>query len=158
MFVENYRRENDKSIMTGGGARPIPYPKISDEDWRVWKTFLPIRSHHFNRAAAFNLAMGFLYPSRGMPYEVATEIRRASEYFDKIEVWRKREIEKDPIAVGLQGEDRYLIARWGMDKLIPFEQIKRKMPLVLAWKYGPSALGALAGLAGVGFVVWSFLL
>ena len=38
MFVENYRRENTESIMGGSPStlNPIPYPKISDEDWRVW--------------------------------------------------------------------------------------------------------------------------
>lgn len=157
MFVENYRREDDKSIMAGGEARPIPYPKISNEDWRVWKTFLPVRSDQFDRVTALNLRVHFLYPSRGMSYEVATEIQRATVYFDKIEVWRKREIDKDPIAVGLQGGERYLIARWGMETLIPFETIKRQMPLVLAWKYAPSALGALASLGAVGLVVWGLL-
>lgn len=158
MFVENYRREDYKSLMAGGEARPIPYPKISDADWRVWKTFLPVRSQNFDRLAALNLKADFLYRFHGMTYEVATEIQRASEYFDKVEVWRKREVEKDPIAVGLVGGDRYLIARWGMDKLIPFETIKRRMPLVLAWKYGTSALGALASLAALGFMAWSLLL
>ncbi|HEU4343618.1 MAG TPA: hypothetical protein VFU31_18870, partial [Candidatus Binatia bacterium] len=67
-------------------------------------------------------------------------------------------VEKDPIAVGYQGPDRYLIARWGMEKLIPFETIKKSVPLVLAWKYGTEALGIIAGLAGLGFMVWNLLL
>jgi hypothetical protein len=41
MFVENYRRENAESIMAGGESSPPPYPRISDEGWRVWSTFLP---------------------------------------------------------------------------------------------------------------------
>ena len=72
----------------------------------------------------------------------------------------KREIEKDPIAVGHQGNDRYLIARWGMEELVPFEVIKKSMPLVLAWKCGIKALGVLVGLAGLGFMVfmvWNLL-
>jgi hypothetical protein len=44
-----------------------------------------------------------------------------------------------------------------MEKLVPFETIKESMPLVLAWKYGIDALGALAGLAGLGFLVWNLL-
>jgi BON domain len=34
MFVENYRRENAESMMAGGESSPLPYPKISDGDWR----------------------------------------------------------------------------------------------------------------------------
>ena len=44
-----------------------------------------------------------------------------------------------------------------MEKLIPFEAIKKRMPLVLAWKYGTGALGTIAGLAGLGLLMWSFL-
>jgi hypothetical protein len=40
MFVENYRLDT----MVGGQAQiVIPYPKISVEDWRKWKAFLPVR-------------------------------------------------------------------------------------------------------------------
>ena len=56
---------------------------------------------------------------------------RGANYFEEIEVWGKREIRKDPIAVGLTGNgERYLICRWGMDKLIPFERIKSR-----SWLY-----------------------
>jgi hypothetical protein len=50
-----------------------------------------------------------------------------------------------------------LIARWGLDKLIPFEQIKKSMALVLAFKYGTSALGALACLGAMWFMAWGLL-
>ena len=44
MFVENYRLDT----MIGGQAQTaIPYPKISDEDWRKWKAFLPVKSVPF---------------------------------------------------------------------------------------------------------------
>ena len=158
MFVENYRRDNAESIMAGGEAKPIPYPKISDEDWRVWTLFLPVRAQQFDKKASLSLKADSLYLLHGIPYQVATEIQRGSQYFDKVEVWRKRAVEKDPIAVGYQGGDRYLIARWGMEKLIPFETLKKSIPLVLAWKYGTEALGIIAGLAGLGFMVWNLLL
>lgn len=44
MFLETYRQENSGSIMACGDARPIPYPKISQEDWRAWTLFLPVQS------------------------------------------------------------------------------------------------------------------
>jgi hypothetical protein len=157
MFVENYRRKDGESIMAGGDATPIPYPKLSAEDWRVWKTFLPVRSQNVDKVAASNLSARSLYFSERIPYEVTEEIRKASQHFDSVEVWRKRVVDKDPIAVGVLGEDRYLIARWGMEKLIPFATIKKSMPLILGWKYATHPAGILTGLTGLGLLVWNIL-
>ena len=156
MFVENYRREDAASIMAGGESRAIPYPKISQDDWRVWRVFLPVRSHKIDKIAALNLSPASLL-SEGIPYQVGREIQKATEYFDKIEIWRARHVEKDPIAVALIGQERYLIARWGMEKLLPFETLKRAMPLVLAWKYATSPLGVFAEFAGLGLLAWNLL-
>jgi hypothetical protein len=67
----------------------------------------------------------------GIPPHVYHEMLRGAGLFQEIEIWRKRQIRKDPIAVGIteQGE-RHLICRWGMDKLIPFEKIKSR-----SWLY-----------------------
>jgi hypothetical protein len=155
MFVENYRLEEPP---LGGGTahinETIPYPRISDEDWKVWTTFLPVRteiSENFLRDAN-----SLLY-AETLPSKVRHELRSANRFFDGVEVWGKRRIEKDPIAVGYQGNDRYLIARWGMEKLVPFEAIKKSMPLILAWKYSIGALGLLAGLAGLSILAWNLL-
>jgi hypothetical protein len=155
MFVENYRQENAESIMAGGDARPIPYPKISAADWRVWSIFLPVRAMEMDRdAVCRETALHHFY---GVPYSLTGEIQKAAQYFDKVEVWRKTEIDKDPIAVGVFGGERYLIARWGMEKLIPFEKIKKAMPLILAWKYATSPLGVTLALAGLSLGAWVLL-
>jgi hypothetical protein len=99
-----------------------------------------------------------LYFYEGIPYGVTEEIRRASQYFDAVEVWRKRELDKDPIAVGLVGGERYLIARWGMEKLIPFATIKNSMPLILVWKYATHPISLVSSLAGVGYLMWNMLM
>jgi hypothetical protein len=156
MFVENYRRENAESIMAGGQAVAIPYPRISAEDWRVWTTFLPVRSHNLDKVAASRFTATSL--GDGIPLQVAVEMQKASRHFDKVEVWRKNQIEKDPIAVGVLGQERFLIARWGMEKLLPFEAIKRSMPLILAWKCLTSPVGVLVELASLGLLTWSMLL
>ena len=153
MFVENYRRENAESIMAGSEARAMPYPRISDEDWRVWATFLPVRSHNLDRLAALKVSTTAL--DEGVPLPVGFEIQKASQHFDKVEIWRKNQVEKDPIAVGVLGRERFLIARWGMEKLIPFETIKKSMPLILAWKYATSPLGVLSGLTGLSLLAWN---
>jgi len=162
MFIENYRREDAESIMGGSQARQIPYPKISPDDWRVWTVFLPVRSLNLDKIkldkiAALGLSGGELL-SEGIPAGVASEIRKATEHFDQVEIWRKRQIDKDPIAVGLVGGERYLIARWGMEKLLPFEILKRAMPLVLAWKFATSPLAVFAEFAGLGLLAWNYLL
>jgi len=156
MFVENYRRDNAESIMAGGEAIPMPYPRISDEDWRVWATFLPVRSHNLDRLAASKFSTTAL--DDRVPMQVGFEIQRASQHFDKVEIWRKNQVEKDPIAVGVLGQERFLIARWGMEKLIPFEAIKKSMPLILAWKYATSPLGVLVELAGFSLLAWNLIL
>jgi hypothetical protein len=156
MFVENYRRDNAESIMAGSEAIPIPYPRISDEDWRVWATFLPVRSHNLDRLAASKFSTTAL--DDRVPMQVGFEIQRASQHFDKVEIWRKNQVEKDPIAVGVLGQERFLIARWGMEKLIPFEMIKKSVPLILAWKYATSPLGVLLELAGFSLLAWNLIL
>ena len=154
MFVENYRLENHGSIMAGGDAKLIPYPKISAEDWRVWKMFLPVRSANFDRVATRYLKEESLHLSYGIPYALTGEVQKATQLFDKIEVWRKRDVSKDPIAVGVLDGERYLIARWGIDKLIPFSTIKKAAPLIQAWNYATGPLGAMAGIMAAGLLAW----
>jgi hypothetical protein len=155
MFVENYRLE---APPLGGGRgltnEAIPYPTISDEDWKVWTAFLPVRTEIDEKFLSGTSPR--LY-AQTLPPRVRDEIQRANRFFDRVEVWGKREIEKDPIAVGYRGNDRYLIARWGMEMLVPFEVIKKSMPLILAHNYRIYSLGLLAGLAGLGFLVWNLL-
>jgi hypothetical protein len=155
MFIENYRLEG---TAIGGGTASvtgeIPYPRISDEDWKVWTTFLPVRtqiSEHFLSDPNSRLYI------QTLPSDVRGELRKASGYFDKVEVWGNRKIDKDPIAVGYQGDDRYLIARWGMAKLVPFDAMKQRRPFTLAWKYGSRAVGFLGSLAAASILVWNLL-
>jgi hypothetical protein len=128
MFVENYRLDT----MIGGRAQNvIPYPKISDDDWQKWKAFLPVKSALLYKKVLLHNSKNFLHTAYGIPPDVCDEMVRGASHFEEIEVWGKREIRKDPIAVGLTGNgERYLICRWGMDKLIPFERIKQR-----SWLY-----------------------
>jgi hypothetical protein len=155
MFVENYRLEEPPlGGESGHTDEAIPYPTISDEDWKVWTAFLPVRTEIDEKFLSG--ASPRLY-AQTLPSKVRDELRTANRFFDRIEVWGKREIEKDPIAVGYQGNDRYLISRWGMEKLVPFEMIKKGLPLMLAHKYGIHALGLLAGLVGLSILVWNLI-
>ena len=124
MFVENYRL----NTMIGGQAQTIiPYPKILEEDWRKWKAFLPVKSVLFNKKTLLRGTKVSLRTAYSIPFEVYHEMVRGAGYFEEIEVWGKREIHKDPIAVGIaKNGDRHLIARWGLDKLISFESIRHE--------------------------------
>jgi len=155
MFIENYRHENDRSIMSGGEAEPIPYPKISPEDWRVWSSFLPVRSSSVERENGLKLDRRLWYALHAIPYPVAGEVEKAARYFDSIEVWRKHQVYKDPIAVGVFDGQRYLIARWGMEKLIPFEAIKKSVTLRTAWQYAMKPACASAGLIVLIYAAWT---
>jgi len=124
MFVENYRLDT----MIGGQAQTaIPYPKISDEDWQKWKAFLPVKSVPFCKKVLLDRRKSVLQAVYGIPFDVYHEMVRGAGHFQEIEVWGKREVYKDPIAVGITGNgERHLICRWGMDKLVPFEKIKSR--------------------------------
>jgi hypothetical protein len=128
MFVENYRLD----AMIGGQAQTgIPYPKISEEDWQQWKAFLPVKSVLFCKKELLHKSKAYFENTYGIPSDVCHEMIRGARHFEEIEIWGKREIRKDPIAVGLTvNGERHLICRWGMDKLIPFEKIKSR-----SWLY-----------------------
>jgi hypothetical protein len=136
MFIENYRLEN----MVGGQALwVVPYPEISAEDWKAWQAFLPVRTDYkLGDASKPRLIrrLGML----GVPTEAAQQIVEARRHFQEIEIWGKRNLYKDPIAVGLLDERRYLICRWGMDRLVPFETIKRRSGMYHAWNLLVSAV------------------
>jgi hypothetical protein len=96
MFVENYRLDT----MIGGQAQSmIPYPKISDEDWLKWKAFLPVKSEGFCKTELLGKPKAFLHTAYGIPSDVCQEMTQGARHFDEIEVWGKRRISKDPIAV-----------------------------------------------------------
>jgi hypothetical protein len=155
MFVENYRLEEPPlGGESGHTNEAIPYPMISDADWKVWIAFLPVRTEIDEK---FLMGARPRLYAQTLPAKVRDELQRANRFFDRVEVWGKREIERDPIAVGYRGNNRYLIARWGMEELVPFEVIKKSMPLILACKYGIHGLRLLAGLAGLSFLVWNLL-
>jgi hypothetical protein len=78
---------------------------------------------------------------------------RGARHFEEIEVWGKRKIRKDPIAVGLTGNgERYLICRWGMDKLIPFDKIKSR-----SWLYHIQSFALPFSSPKIAFFAYSFV-
>jgi hypothetical protein len=162
MFVENYRLD----AMIGGQAQTaIPYPKISDEDWQKWKAFLPVKSVPFCKKVLLDKRKSVLQAVYGIPFDVYHEMVRGAGHFEEIEVWGKREVYKDPIAVGItENGERHLICRWGKDKLIPFESIKSRSWLYHLQNFGLILLASkefwlsTVGAAGIGILYLGLLL
>jgi hypothetical protein len=147
MFIENYRLEN----MVGGQALSVvPYPEISAEDWKAWRSFLPVRTKY----KVSDLSKGGLVINLGVPTGAAQQIVEAHRHFDEIEIWGKRNLYKDPIAVGLLDGRRYLICRWGMDSLLPFETIKRRSGMYRAWNMLVSAVNNEVFVAATGMLTF----
>src|SRR5262245_7223695 len=138
MFVENYRLDT----MIGGQAQTvIPYPKISEQDWHIWKAFLPVKSAPFGKKVLLHETKNSLRGVYGMPFEVYHEMTWGADYIEDMEVWGKQEMYKDPIADGIaRNGDRHLICRWGMDKLIPFDSIKNRSLLYHIHNFGVNLL------------------
>jgi hypothetical protein len=90
---------------------------------------LPVRTEY----KLSDLTKAGLVIRLGVPTGVAQQIVEARRHFDEVEIWGKRNLYKDPIAVGLLDGRRYLICRWGMDSLLPFETIKRWSGMYRAW-------------------------
>ena len=98
----------------GPGAAQIPYPKISDEDWQTWKAFLPVKAVPFCKKMLLGREKAFLHIGYDIPLEICRKIAQGASYFEEIEIWRKRQIRKDPIAVGITANgERYLICLLG---------------------------------------------
>lgn len=64
------------------------------------------------------------FSSEPIPYEALGMYGLAVHegYFDKVQIWDNAK-EPDPIMVGKIGDDFYLMARWGLDK-VTFEQLR----------------------------------
>jgi len=73
----------------------------------------------------------FFETAYGIPAGVCQAMVREPAISKRSRFGGKREIRKDPIAVGLcKNGNRYLLCRWGIDKLIPFEEIRKR-----SWLY-----------------------
>jgi hypothetical protein len=103
------------------------------------ESFSAVKAVPFCKKELLHRKKTFLHNAYDIPSEICRKMLQGASYFEEIEMWRKRQIRKDPIAVGITANgERYLICRWGMDKLIPFETIKSQ-----SWLYHIENFGLL---------------
>ena len=93
---------------------PIPFPLMNQSYQNVFKTLCPVAVEisKFNKMT--------------IPLRVLALIAlcREKEYFGNLQVWDDEQ-DLDPIIVGCDGSDKYLIARWG-DELEEFGVLRAK--------------------------------
>lgn len=77
-----------------------------------------------------------------LPVLSAIALSRAEGYFTKIEIWADNE-SPDPVAVGIRDDHKYLIARWGAEKL-SWEKLEKKAIARVAKKAKDKATEGLA--------------
>lgn len=97
----------------------IPYPLLSKEELLIWNWYLPTEysyaEYQWND-----------YTFDSIPTEALEEIEKAKPFFQDM-IIRTPEIRKtsDPIVIGKNMDDFYIITRWG-ESLIDFEKIREK--------------------------------
>ncbi|MBI4992246.1 MAG: hypothetical protein HZB99_03440 [Candidatus Harrisonbacteria bacterium] len=126
----------EKAIKVGGPLitdkiKPdLFWRKISDNDLRIWRIFLPT-SYRSDLGPGRTLAS---YAFDQIPEEVISEfeLAKALRLFNVYEVRTPEGRNIDPILIGLYGNTSYLIARWG-ESLQSFEEIKRQVRQSRGW-------------------------
>lgn len=89
----------------------IPYPKMSASEVAVYSARFPVHDD----VAAYNMGI--------MPIRVLQVVEHARRIFEKVQVWHDKVRDPDPVLVGKNGNDTFLLARWG-DALKQFAEIK----------------------------------
>lgn len=113
-LVEELNLEGQRQLCNSDPASPIPFTNMNKEMIRVYETLCPVKRllKDYNKTAI---------PIRVLEIAGFCILK---EYFGKIEVWYDDE-EPDPIIVGCDGEDKYILARWAAE-LEEYAVLKKK--------------------------------
>lgn len=103
-LVEDLGLEGQRQLCSVSPESPIPFPAMNKEMVRVYETLCPVKRvvKDYNKTAI---------PIRVLEIAGFCVMK---EYFGKIEVWYDDK-EPDPILVGCDGEDKYILARWAAE-------------------------------------------
>lgn len=103
-LVDKLGLEGQRQLCSVSPASPIPFPHMNKEMIRVYEVLCPAKLliKDYNKTAI---------PIRVL--EIAG-FCMMKEYFGKIEVWYDDKA-PDPIVVGCDGEDKYILARWAAE-------------------------------------------
>lgn len=120
-------------IATIERGKLITTPPMTDNELVIWNAWLPTIYSDVTEVEQHQLA-NYDFDSIPSPVLRLWEKHKESGLFERFEVWTPRIIQPDPILVGVNGNARHLLARWGESdaNLVSFEDIKRE--LVRRWK------------------------
>ena len=103
-LVEKLGLEGQRQLCSAAPTSPIPFPHMNKEMIRVYEVLCPSKMliKDYNKTTI---------PTRVL--EIAG-LCFMKEYFGKIEIWYDDKA-PDPIVVGCDGEDKYILARWAAE-------------------------------------------
>ncbi len=113
-LVDQLGLEGQRQLCSASPTSPIPFPVMNKEMVRVYETLCPAKRivKDYNKTTI---------PIRVLEIAGFCVMK---EYFGKIEVWYDDK-EPDPILVGCDDEDKYILARWAAE-IEEYDVLKKK--------------------------------
>lgn len=103
---------------------------LSQEELNIWKNWLPtvystIPGHIHDLTRHWRGWENYVYDD--VPFEVRSLIHtlRQNKVFEVLEIWTPEKVAADPALFGWIGDRCYLIARWGKEKLLTIDQLRK---------------------------------
>lgn len=121
-------------IATIERGRLITTPPMSDTELVIWRAWLPTAYTDNGDQNGRHKLADYQFDRVPSPVLKAWEEHKQSGTFERFEIWTPELItQPDPILVGVNGNSRHLLARWGESdaNLVSFDDIKRE--LVRRW-------------------------
>lgn len=127
----------DIATVERGGL--IMTPPMTDSELTIWRAWLPTAYTDIDDDKRHQLA-NYHFDRIPQPVLKVWEKHKQSGVFERFEIWTPENHQPDPILVGVNGNARHLLARWGESdaNLVSFDDIKRE--LVRRW-YGNERIG-----------------
>lgn len=108
----------------------IKTPPMTDAEVTIWQAWLP---RAYTAEDPFYSLDRYNFDRIPMPVLKVWEAHKQSGIFERFEIWTPENNDPDPILVGVNGNARHLLARWGESdaNLVSFDDIKQE--LVRRW-------------------------
>lgn len=121
-------------IATVERSRLITTTPMTDTELTIWRAWLPTAYTDIGDDKRHQLA-NYHFDRIPQPVLKMWEKHKQSGAFERFEIWTPENHQPDPILVGVNGNARHLLARWGESdaNLVSFDDIKHE--LVRRW-YG----------------------
>ena len=112
--VEELDLEGQRKIQSGDKRTPVPFPLMNQAMKNTYGVLCPsiLLIHDYDKTAIPLRVLALL------------SLCKENEYFGKIEIWFDDKT-PCPLAVGCDGSDKYIIARWG-DELEEFAVLQER--------------------------------